>query len=154
MSHDILGELRPDPRIPNALTGSIEAGGTAIPLTIEFDGTGKDLVLQFASDIVSGIDHFVLLASKCAAEDLLDTYNENWRLYSVADGKGGFVDVTDPELTAEAFSSKLVLSRVTICGDTMCELWFADGGMFAGHSVSVSSSDGTKFEKLNASLFG
>ena len=154
MAHEILGELQVDPRLKDALTGSVAVGDSTVRLSIELDGHDKDTVLEFAAGIVGRIDHYVSLASRFAADKLLDSYNEDWRFYSVADGKGGFVDVTDPALNAEEFSGRLLLSSVVISGDTNCEIWFSDGGMFAGHYVSVSSFDGAKFEDLNASLFG
>ena len=154
MTYELLGELQADPRFDDTLIGSIEFGDSTIRLSIEIGGQDKEAVFQFAEEIVSRIDHFVALASKHAAAKLLSSYNEDWRHYSASDGKGGFVDVTEPELDAEGFSGKLSVSGVTICGETICEIWFSDGGMFAGHSVSVSSFDGAKFEKLDASLFG
>ncbi len=154
MAHEILGELQVDSKLKDSLIGSVAVADSTVPLRIQLDGHGREAVLDFAASIVGRIDHFVSLASRYAAAKLLDSYNEDWRFYNVPDGKGGFVEVTDPALSSEEFGEKLALSSVVICGETICEIWFSDGGMFAGHYVSVSSFDGAKFEDLDASLFG
>jgi hypothetical protein len=154
ISHELLGELKFDPNLKNTLTGSFKSGNSTIRLSIDLDGEEEETVVEFAAEIVARVEHFASRASNFAPSKLLDTYNENWLHYSTYGDNGEVVDVTDPELDSEGISQTLTLTSVTICGDTICEMFFSDGGMFAGHSVSVSSFDGTKFEKMDASLFG
>lgn len=154
MSNELLGELKSDPAIPGSFEGSVKIGTTTVPIKIDLDGVDKDRVFAFASAIASQIDKYVSIAARFAAEKLLDAYNEDWRHYDAADGRGGFEAVTDPELDADAFVDRLKVTAVNICAETECQVWFDDGGMFWGHSVYVSSSDGETFKRLHAGIFG
>ncbi len=60
----------------------------------------------------------------------LKLYNENW-----ADPSQGL-----PTLTAPAFLQKLSLASVAI-GQGSVTLYFGDGDLFAGHTVSVTLSE-------------
>lgn len=46
----------------------------------------------------------------------------------------------DGPVTAKTFRSALVLEAITVDEEGGLELWFADGGLFAGHAVCVSGT--------------
>jgi hypothetical protein len=60
----------------------------------------------------------------------LKLYNESW-----VDPSQGF-----PRLAAQPFLEKLSLAQISI-GQGSVTLYFADGNLFAGHTVSVTLLD-------------
>lgn len=69
-------------------------------------------------------------ARQLAADELLGIYNEEWN------------DDGDP-LSEDEFMARLTLEDVGVLADGSAELFYKDGGLFAGHAVLVSiNADG------------
>ena len=110
--------------------------------------------LELARVVVTALERIDEKARQAAARDLLANYNQNWREYQRADGKGGFIDVSDPELTEEQFSSRIPLTSVSITGSKTCCLGYDDRNLFLGHSIFVTSFNGIEFSDVYVELFG
>ncbi|WP_366926772.1 DUF2262 domain-containing protein [Comamonas sp.] len=57
-------------------------------------------------------------------------------------------------LSKEGFIASLTLSAVEVAGSTLITLWFECGEMFWGHSFSVTSFDGVRFNDVRVELQG
>jgi hypothetical protein len=92
-----------------------------------------------------------------AAEALLDTYNKDWRDDDDDDddddderiGPGG----SAPPLSAAEFVQRLTLHAVSVTSGASANLFYADGGLFGGDSVVVTTFDGGTTWR-DAKLFG
>ncbi len=73
-----------------------------------------------------------------AARQLLPVYNEHW-----ADG---------PPIDEDAFVGRLRLLSVTLDQDMRADVFFDDGGLFAGHAVIVSTNESG--DAIYAQFFG
>lgn len=111
-------------------------------------------VLDLAEKAVAALSELEAKAKLVAVRDLLTTYNEDWRHYGIVGENGSSIEVHDPELSSAEFQARLGLKGVTVTGSANIELCFSDGGMFAGHSVMVTSFDGIQFGNTYADLFG
>ncbi|WP_367114386.1 DUF2262 domain-containing protein [Comamonas sp.] len=60
----------------------------------------------------------------------------------------------NPLLSKEGFIASLTLSAVEVAGSTLITLWFECGEMFWGHSFSVTSFDGVRFNDVRVELQG
>lgn len=93
-------------------------------------------------------------ARSAASKEFLETYNDNWREFSVRRADGSFEDVSNPTLTEAEFEQRLILDVVSIIGSDTVEFCYGDGELFSGHSIIVTSFDGTTFNDIHAALFG
>jgi hypothetical protein len=150
----ILPALHADPGIPNTLVGYLQFAGHSVTLRIIPDDATTDECLDSASRAVAAVQEIDVLAREVAVKDLLPNYNENWRHYSRASDDGSFVDVHDPELSPADFKARLTLTCLEVLGATCYTVFYDDGGLFAGHSVVVTSFDGLLFRESHAEIFG
>jgi hypothetical protein len=102
---------------------------------------------------VASLDALEAKARVVAADKLLVVYNHSWRVFSRARADGSTEEVVNPELTSTQFSQQLILGSLAVTG-SMIEFRFEDNRLFAGHSVFVTSFDGTGFTDTDAELFG
>jgi hypothetical protein len=154
MEDTILGTLREDERDKDVLLGSIAHGGRHIRLRLDPDGGPLPDCLALARSVVPALASIDAKARQAAARDLLKAYNEHWREYIKADGEGGVVDVSSPELTEQQLMSAIVLTNVSILGDSLVTVGYDDAGLFAGHAIVVASEDGVAFSNPFVELFG
>ncbi len=98
-----------------------------------------ELVVFLADRLVSQALDAQETARSHAAEALLSTYNTSWRQQP-------------GELSAQSFIEHLVLQGLSVGPDTSVTLDFADGGLFAGHSVLVTLDD--RLRLLDAQIAG
>jgi hypothetical protein len=154
MNDEVLGTLLPDERSDGALNGAISYRGKRLPLHVEPEEGDLSLPIALARALVGSLSTFDQKARKAAAAALLTTYNESWREFSKAREDGTMVDVSNPPLSESEFMARIELESLEVGGKDICSLWYADGGLFAGHSIFVTSFDGEKFSDLDASLFG
>jgi hypothetical protein len=153
MRDDILGSLEKSNCGQDCLVGQIDYLGRIIHLTIDPDGTDLSLILPLARDIVREISKYDLTAREFAAKHLLEEYNEDWRKYQKEDEHGNMRDVINPVLSPEGFKERISLNAIGITGDSLWDLYYDDGGLFAGHSIIVTSFDGLAFSDIVATLF-
>jgi len=157
MEDNILGTLREDERDKGVFHGSIAHGDRNIGLSLNPDGGPLPDCLALARSVVSELSTIDAKARHAAAQHLLKSYNENWREYTEDDGNGGFVVVSNPEITEEQFMSTIMLSSVSIAGDSLdssVSVAYDDGGMFCGHAIWVVSFDGVAFSDPDVSIVG
>jgi len=154
MNDEVLGKLLPDERIAGALNGSALYRGKTLTLHVEPDGEDLALAIAFARALVGSLEEIDQRARERAATELLDTYNGNWREFQKAEGDGTFVTVSNPPLTSSEFIARIELESLEVTGNEICSLGYADGGLFAGHSIFVESFDGEAFSDFHASLVG
>jgi hypothetical protein len=153
MKDEILGGLSASERFPQALEGGVDFKGRQIQILVRPDGEDMSDCLALARTIVSSLSKFDEIARAQAAQKLLDDYNNNWREYVKATGDGRSIKVSNPEISSEEFAERLTLGSIQVTGES-CTLGYDDGGLFAGHSIFVTSFDGAQFKDVHAELFG
>lgn len=154
MNDEVLGKLLPDERIAGALNGAVFHRGKTVQLHVEPDGEDLVLAIAFAKAVVVSLATLDQNARERAATELLVTYNGNWREFQKVKEDGTFVTVSNPQLTASEFMARIELESLNVTGNEICSFGYADGGLFAGHSIFVESFDGEKFSDFHVSLFG
>jgi len=113
--------------------GSVQHGGEDI--SVLMDAEEGISVLRFTCDDINGL---IEKASLFAAENLLDVCNE-WQKEAAVGNKVPFVPLTQTD-----FVARISLWEISIENATDYILWFDDGGIFWGHSITVvgNSADG------------
>jgi hypothetical protein len=154
MEDPVLGPLQPCPHLEGDLLATVPFDGRQIKLRICLGGDELQSCLELARELVASLQVLQTKARAVAADDLLENYNENWRMFTRYRADGSVEDVTHPPLSAEEFGRRLRLEGLAVTGSSMIEFCFSDDGLFAGHSVFVASGDGTAFADGHASLFG
>lgn len=153
MIDPILGVLTPDARMEGCLLGSLVHEGRQIAIRVNPDGTDLEGCLAVTRHVATSLTLLLPKARAVAADKLLENYNENWRMCQRARADGTMEDIENPPLSSIAFGNRLLLDGLSVTGG-MLEFCFADDGLFAGHSVFVSSFDGAGFTDTDAALFG
>lgn len=118
-----------------------ELAGHSVSVVIDPDGESTEATMKFARVIVRALKKICRLAKQAASERLLETYNTGWREFDEAGEDGEIVTRSRRVLTATGFERRLVLSDVTVLGPAHCSLYFADGDLFWGHTVVVTTFD-------------
>ena len=142
----ILGELTSK---SDAYASIVRFQGREFELTIDPDGEDLELCLGLARKIVEALEEMHTKAKSVASKILLETYNGDWRFYSTVSD-----EVEDPQLSASDFEQRLELAGIGVTGSSIIDFCFNDDGLFAGHSIFVTSLDGDKMNDVDASLFG
>ena len=151
MKHLILGQLEND---GGCFIGSVSLNGTSIPLRVDPEDAGADRALDLAAVIASSLASYDGVAREVVVRDLLETYNSGWNEYDEIREDGSIESVINPKLDPAEFKSRLILSSLDVSGDSCVHLWYADGGLFWGHSIFVQSLEGDDFSDAQAQLFG
>ena len=100
--------------------------GEARPMTLlDFDEGQSTGATELAQRIEEWLAANLQRTTAYAAERLLGTKNEAW------------LDDDEEALDAAAFGARLALSGVNAFSDGSFEIFFRDGGLFDGHSVTV-----------------
>ena len=89
--------------------------------------------LQAAKKLLACTEDWDRRIREYAAGELLELAND-WN-QDLGGEDGG-----PPEITREQFMERMELESVEIRADGSFEFWFADGGLFYGHSIRVSGS--------------
>lgn len=98
--------------------------GISIGVEEDDPDTEPTAEIQRARLLLDGLAELEPEARQLAADELLDIYNEEWN--------------DDDPLSAEEFMTRLTLEDIGIAADGSAELFYQDGGLFAGHAVLVS----------------
>ena len=136
MQHDLLGELRQTDCQPFDAVATLRHGERDVMVNIDRDDLPLETTLALA------------------ARDLCVSYNDGWNEFDVARADGSFQRVSNPRLSAAEFAAKLTLTAVNVTGEGMLEFFYDDQRMFWGHSVFVSSLQGTDLSEANAEICG
>lgn len=100
--------------------------GTEISLVFDKD-EDREACIQNAKALLASAAEWDRWAREYAAVELLDSAND-W----AEDG--------EEPITKERFMERMELESVEIRADSSLEFWFADGDMFYGHSIHVTSN--------------
>lgn len=122
ISDPLVGELRRIDAFSHGRALSVE--GREVQLVIE---TGEGLTpeaLAQARRLIVESDDFAERARRDASETLSELKNDTWT-------------GNDPPLEAARLAQRLSLEACEIAADGVATLYFADGGLFGGHSVVV-----------------
>ena len=118
MEHPTLGRLVYDAAL-RWHEGHATVGGVEVALAVSRGA------LVYAARVAPGLDGHDRAARDGAVAALLAVKNESWR------------EPGEPEVTAVRFREALALESVVVYADGVVELYYADGGLFWGHTVVV-----------------
>ena len=147
-----LRNLRADRTLSDTLSASVTYGEQSFKLLIDPDDQTLEECLTTARKLLETFQEANNRAQSKASESLLKSYNEDWREYSEMRGER-YEGVSKPELKSSEFEAILKIDSVAVIGQ-MVQFYYADNGLFAGHSVVVTSFDGLSFTDSTAELFG
>lgn len=127
--HDeALGTLTWNSRLDWWETQAEWAPGRCVGVSISVEDDAADTAptaeIAHTRRVLNSLPELEPEARQLAADELLEIYNEEW-------------NEGDP-LSAEEFVTRLTLEDVGIAADGSAELFYQDGGLFAGHTVLVS----------------
>ena len=154
MNDEVLGPLIPDADLPEILVGSIDWQDRQIVLRITPDSDPVEDCIRLAREAVGELSRISEAAKRTASDQLLATYNENWREYQELNDSSEWILFSNPALSPKDFEAHLTLRSFEIVGADSLSLWFDDGDLFSGHSVVVDIHDGLECNQLAASLYG
>ncbi len=107
------------------------AGWNAEPvrLTLRVEMSGEpSACLNIARELWSSSEDWNRRIVECAVAGLLDLKNESW------------LEPGEENVTADELRRRLQLEAISVDGHGEFEFWFADGGLFGGHSILVDGS--------------
>lgn len=127
-THPVLGRL-----VLNRDLGwygtKIEWGSKSIDLTLDANSEeGLQEAVKIAEAFWKDRDNWHRKSVEFACLRLLDLKNENW------------LGESEVALGHAAFVGRMELSSITVLESGDFELWYADGGMFLGHSIRVTGN--------------
>ena len=154
MNHPTLGPLKSNDADESSFEGKISIQGYELGLNIELDSETQESVFKFAEDVASSISTLDKKAKNIIGRDLLETYNSGWNEYDEVQDDGSTKTVVNPKLETEQFIKPFELESISVTGIDCIELWYKPNDLFWGHSVFVTSFDGTKFTDTKAQMFG
>lgn len=154
MKHHILGELKQSDCAPFDAEARIRYGSRDVKVSLSREDQPFEATLKLAAEAVSRLAELDELAKKIATRDLRDGYNSGWNEYDEVQEDGSLQAVSNPPLSEAEFAAKLSLSAVNASGDQMLDFFYKDQGMFWGHTIVVSSLNGTDFSTAYAEIFG
>jgi len=136
---EVFGALRFDERARSYETTLQFTPEHSITVTIDSMGIAANEALKKAREIYNTMVRREHEYRRAAASRLLDLYNKSWR-----DGEA---------LDTDGFMRRLSVSSISIAPlDLAATLYYADGGLFAGHLIEVFLDTGFSFS--NAQLVG
>jgi hypothetical protein len=154
MKHDVLGEIRrPAGDVFDGIA-TIRHGQRDIEIQIIRYDKSFETTLELAAEVVRRLPELDKSAKQIAVADLRETYNNGWNEYDEVQEDGSLKAVSNPQLSEAEFEAKLSLGAVNVTGDRVIEFFYADEGMFWGHSVVVNSLKGVDLSEARAELFG
>jgi len=108
--------------------------GHRVELDISVEGVDPDNAIERARQIFPRVQAQEAALRRAAVSEKLALYNNQW-------SQGERID-------ADEFSRRMALSSVTIHPEGEVELWYADGNLFAGHWIAVSTDAELQFEHV------
>jgi hypothetical protein len=119
----------------------VETQWLGLPVTLSIDANGSEApALAQARALFDAAESWQPRVEQAMLGGLLATWNENWR------GEG------EAPLDGPGFLARVVPNAITVGSERYIEFYFADGGLFAGHTIIVAY-DGETGE-LDAQIAG
>jgi hypothetical protein len=130
----LFGSLRYDANV-GRYRGQVEfSPGHRVELSVSVEGVDPDTAIERARQIFPRVQAQEAELRRAAAREKLALYNEHW-------SEGEKID-------ADEFARRIALSSVTIHPEGEVELWYADGNLFAGHWIAVSTDADLQFQHV------
>lgn len=127
----VLGRMSWDASL-EAYEIELRIGADTAIFQVSSDGSSEDQTLATARVLFPLLPRIAREATAHVTRALLPLKNAKWLGEPGPDGKA------KPELSAEIFATRLSLRSFALYGpEPELEIWFDDGGLFFGHSVSV-----------------
>jgi hypothetical protein len=154
IKHPVLGSLIPHKIFPESLSGWVQYGPDQIDLLVSPDNRTIEAALKLAASLVELLQQIDLKCRDLIADEFLERYNSGWRFGEVAQQDGTFEPFEKPLLTRRQFCENLKIKSIVASGDSLIGVHYDDSDMFWGHSLEVTSFDGTAFGDTHTSMFG
>ena len=154
MFHEALGEVETSDGHPFDGVAMIRYDGRDTRVGIIRDDQNLDTTVALAAEVVSRLGELDRLAKRIASKELRATYNNGWNEYDEVQEDGSLKSVINPQLSEPEFEAKLTLNCVNVTGNSVVDFFYDDQNMFWGHSVLVSSLNGTAFSDARAEIVG
>ena len=154
MKHELLGEIAQVDVDPFDGVARVRHGSRHIRVNICCEDEAFENVLNLAAEVVRRLPELDMLAKQVAVINLREAYNKGWNAYDEAQEDGTFKMVSNPELSEAQFEAKLSLDAINITGNGTIDFFYDNDRMFWGHSVVVSSLNGTDLSNARADIFG
>ncbi len=149
----VLGELRNDPLSVGGFLTCVPFEDRRIEFSIHPDVETVEDCLETARALLKVLPEINKKALSVASRNLLDEYNEDWRMFAISHSHGTTEDIENPALTPSEFEEAIRLTNVSVTG-TALTLCYSEINLFAGHSIFVEAFDGLMFTDTHASIFG
>lgn len=134
--------LEKDPDLEGSYKIVLPFNEDAIVFRLSPDDATLNETLVLANNVASNFKAYKQFAIEAITRDFLDNYNDNW-----ADEDEGY-----PQLTKEAFISKLTITAINFTSTDLIDVFFNEDGMFGYHTLIAQSFDGETFE--DTTMFG
>ena len=154
LDHPVLGRLEPHETLSGILATSRKFGGVQLEIWVDPDDGPLDDALRLAASAMPMLAELDARCRSLIAADLLASYNTGWRFGQIARADGAMEEFEKPALTENEFAAKLSPTSLHITGGSLIEFWYADGEMFWGHSVGLTSFNGLALTDVHVEMFG
>lgn len=136
IKHKTLGTLAWDDDL-DWWAGEVRFKGAPVELHIDPGTRGDEVAVASAAELVKWVKQNDAAARRCAARWLLETYNGFWN-------EGN-------DIAPRTFAARLTLDAISVRGSGAVDLYYADGGLFRGHSITVRVNEKRVFERAQLS---
>jgi hypothetical protein len=154
MEHPVLGSLSPNKTFPESLSGIVRFGSTQVELLVSPDDKTIEVALELAVALIDQLPQLDAKSRSLVAKEFLESYNTNWRFGEAVEQDGTSKPFEKPLLSEEQFCQNLQLTTIEASGEAMLVFWYGDNDMFWGHTLELTSFDGTAFGDTYASMAG
>jgi hypothetical protein len=133
---------------------SILNQGHDVEISIDFDGSSPESTLALARKVVTDVQSNDDKCRSRIADELLDSYNDGWRMGEAVQPDGSMKPFEHPRLDKPQFCDRLALASIEVTGDETAALSYECGDLFWGHSLSITAFDGARFEDVHVQMLG
>ncbi len=115
-----------------------QAQGNAFEIYIDIDNRAATLeILPLVRAVLSRLATIDGAMREFAAAQLLELKNESW------------LDEGEAELTKTDFTTRMAIETISFNEDGEYEIWYGDGDLFWGHSITISVNRNGQPERAN-----
>ncbi|AEH01958.1 DUF2262 domain-containing protein [Lacinutrix sp. 5H-3-7-4] len=134
--------LEKEPKLEGSYKIKLTFNDDTVVFRLSPDGASLSDILALANNVANNFNDYKQSATDAIVEDYFDNYNDNW-----ADEDEGY-----PQLTKEAFISKLTITAINFTSTDLIDVFFNEDGMFGYHTLIAQSYDGETFK--DTTMFG